>query len=357
MAAYQPGKSEEEVKRMFGLASIIKLASNENPYGSSPKVNEYLSRVELRNNIYPDGYAGKLRDSLSLKLNIRPGQLLFGDGADEIISIISRALLRPGVNAVMSKPSFVQYRHNAKIEGADIREVPLKDGAQDLPKMLQEIDEKTSIVWLCSPNNPSGTALKTEELVKFMDQVPTDVLVVLDEAYVHYVTDPDFVEPITLLGKYENLLLLRTFSKIYGLASFRVGYAIGHEHVIRALEPVRSPFNVSSISLGAAQTALEDDEFIEMCRAKNAENRELFKSFCADRNLHMFDSEANFVLMEVKADSDTVFLELMKRGVIVRSGNGLDAPTYIRVTIGTKEQNEVFFEKLDDVLKELGVLS
>jgi len=357
MAPYQPGKSEEEVKRMFGLDKIVKLASNENPYGSSPLVENYLNKVELKANIYPDGYAGKLRDALSKKLKIRPGQLLFGDGADEIISIISRSLLRPNVNAVMSKPSFVQYRHNAKVEGAEVREVPVKDGAQDLEKMLQSIDEQTTIVWLCSPNNPTGTVLKTEDLVRFLDQVPSDVLVVLDEAYIHYVTESNYVEPISLLDRYENLLLLRTFSKIYGLASFRVGYAIGHEQVIQMLEPVRSPFNVSSISLGVAEAALNDDEFIEMCKVKNAAGRNQFKAYCDERNLHLFESQANFVLMEVKADSDTVFQLLMKRGFIVRSGSGLDAPNYIRVTVGTKEQNDEFFEKLDEVLKELGVLT
>ncbi|MFC4410958.1 histidinol-phosphate transaminase [Chungangia koreensis] len=357
MAAYQPGKSEEEVKRTFGLTKIVKLASNENPYGSSTAVEEYLNRVDLKANIYPDGYAGKLREALSKKLNVRPGQLLFGDGADEIISIISRSLLRPGVNAIMSKPSFVQYRHNAKVEGAEFREIPVKEGAQDLEKMLLAIDGQTTVVWLCSPNNPTGTLLKTEDLIKFMERVPTDVLVVLDEAYVHYITEPDFNEPISLLDRFENLLLLRTFSKIYGLASFRVGYAIGQESVISMLDPVRSPFNVSSISLGVAEAALADDEFIEMCRTKNAAGREQFRSYCEKRNLHLFDSQANFMLMEVKADADTVFLQLMKRGFIVRSGTGLDAPNYIRVTVGTKEQNDEFFEKLDEVLKELGVLS
>lgn len=357
MAAYQPGKSEEEVKKMFGLNRIVKLASNENPYGSSPVVDDYINKVEWKANIYPDGYAGKLRGALSRKLNVRPGQLLFGDGADELISIISRALLRPGVNAVMSKPSFVQYRHNAKVEGAEVREIAVKDGAQDLEKMLQSIDGQTAIVWLCSPNNPTGTILKTEDLARFMDSVPSDVLVVLDEAYIHYVTEPDFIEPITLLDRYENLLLLRTFSKIYGLASSRVGYAIGQESVITMLDPVRSPFNVSSLSLGVAEAALSDDEFIEMCKVKNAAARDQFKAYCEKRNLHLYESQANFVLMEVKADSDTVFQQLMQHGFIVRSGTNLDAPNYIRVTVGTEEQNAEFFEKLDEVLKGLGVFS
>ncbi|SOC37704.1 histidinol-phosphate transaminase [Ureibacillus acetophenoni] len=357
MKAYQPGKPIEEVQREYGLEKIVKLASNENPYGFSPKVKEFLESDYTNHAIYPDGYAQNLRTAVAKHLGVKETALMFGNGSDDLIAIITRALLYPGVNTVMANPSFSQYSHNAEIEGADIKQVPLKDGKHDLPAMLDAIDENTAVVWVCNPNNPSGTIVSDEELSEFIQKVPSEVLIVLDEAYYEYVNAPEFKDTLHYVNEYPNVLILRTFSKAYGLASFRVGYAIGNDEVIAKLDPVRAPFNNTILSQKVAIIALEDQEFIKECTEKNEKGKKQFVEFCEKHNLNYYPSQTNFILFEVKTDSDVVFKEMMKRGFIIRSGNALSSPGYIRVTIGTEEQNEEFLRLLEEVLKEQGVFA
>ena len=357
MKAYQPGKPMEEVKKEFGLEEVVKLASNENPYGFSPKVKAFLANDHSNHAIYPDGYAQELRTAVANHLNVKETQLIFGNGSDDLIAIITRALLYPGVNTVMATPSFSQYRHNAEIEGAEIREVPSKDGKHDLVAMLEAIDEQTSVVWVCNPNNPTGTIVSEGELQSFLKEVPSDVLVVLDEAYIEYMDLSDSKDTLDYVNEYPNLIILRTFSKAYGLASFRVGYGIAQEDVIAKLDPVRGPFNNTILSQKVAIIALEDQAFIEQCKEQNARGKEQYIKFCEERGLNYYPSETNFILFEVKADSDVVFKEMMKRGFIIRSGNALGIPEYIRVTIGTEEQNNKFLTLLEEVLTEQGVFA
>ncbi|MBK3496727.1 histidinol-phosphate transaminase [Viridibacillus sp. YIM B01967] len=357
MKAYKPGKSIDAVKREFGLEEIVRLASNENPFGSSPKVQEFLAKESFNFALYPDGYATELRAAVATKLGISENELIFGNGSDELISIITRALLYPGVNTVMGNPTFSQYALNAKIEGAEIREVPLIDGNHDLDTMLEAIDENTAVVWVCSPNNPTGVVVEDEPLQAFLKKVPSDVLVVLDEAYFEYVTSAAHVNTVPYIQNYPNVIILRTFSKAYGLAAFRVGYGIANKELIAKMEPVRGPFNNTVLSQAIAQVALQDDAYIEKCREENSKGLKQFEVFCDKNKLHYFPTNTNFILMEVKADSDVVFQGLMKRGFIIRSGNALGTPGYIRVTIGTQAQNEGFLTQLDAVLQEQGVLS
>lgn len=357
MKAYQPGKPIEEVQKEFGLDEVVKLASNENPYGCSPKIQSFLQEEYTNFAIYPDGYAQQLRTAVAKHLNVSEKQLLFGNGSDDLIAIVTRSLLYPGVNTVMATPSFSQYSHNAEIEGAEIREVPLKDGKHDLEAMLAQIDENTSVVWVCNPNNPTGTIVSDDELQQFLKQVPSDVLVVLDEAYFEYVTDPSYKDTLPYVNEYSNVIIMRTFSKAYGLAAFRVGYAIAQEDVIAKLDPVRAPFNNTVLSHKVAIVALEDQAFIQETVQKNEEGKKQFVQFCEKHGLHFYPTQTNFILFEVKADSDIVFQEMMKRGFIIRSGNALTTPGYIRVTIGTKEQNEKFLSLLEEVLTEQGVLA
>lgn len=356
LKAYQPGKTTDEVKRIYNLDKVVKLASNENPYGASPKVKAYLDTAKVNYAIYPDGYATKLRAEVAKQLNVSEKQLLFGNGSDENILFISRAILQPGLNTVMAEVTFGQYKHNAIVEGAEVREVPLKNGEHDLEKMLEAIDENTAIVWICNPNNPTGTLTPSEEIKAFVEKVPHDVLIVLDEAYKEYITDSSYKDPIQLIEKHPNVLIMRTFSKAYGLASFRVGYAVGSEEVISQLEPTREPFNNTILSQEVATIALSDQSFIEACRVKNNAGKKQYEAYCAKRNLHFYPSQANFILMEVKNDSDKVFQGLMERGFIVRSGNALGTPGYLRITIGTEEENAELLQKLDEVLHEEGVL-
>ncbi|MEK4699192.1 histidinol-phosphate transaminase [Solibacillus sp. FSL R7-0668] len=357
MQAYKPGKPIDEVKKEFGLEEVIKLASNENPFGSSPKVKAFLQSDESNHAIYPDGYAQNLRTDLAHFYGVAENELILGNGSDDLIAIITRALLYPGVNTVMADLSFSQYWHNADIEGAEVRKVPMKDGVHDLDAMLEAIDDQTSVVWVCNPNNPTGTLVTDEALSAFLAKVPNDVLVVLDEAYIEYVNDPSYQDTLHYFRDYNNLILLRTFSKAYGLASFRVGYGIAQAEVIAKLDPVRAPFNNTILSQKVAQIALADQDYIASCREQNESGKKQYVAFCEKHGLNYFPSQTNFVMFEIKADSEVVFQELMKRGFIIRSGAALGLDGYIRVTIGTEAQNAKFLQQLEEVLTEQGVFA
>lgn len=354
MTPYKPGRSIEEVTRLYGLEEVVKLASNENPYGCAPSVKEFIANAGLQTEIYPDGHAGPLRKKVAEKHQVGEDALLFGNGSDEIVTIISRALLGPGTNTIMATTTFPQYAHNAKIEGAEVRELPLIDGNHDLDGFVRAIDDSTAVIWVCNPNNPTGTYIAGDVLESFLGQVPEQILVVLDEAYFEYVTAADHVDSITLLDRFPNILVLRTFSKAYGLAAFRVGYAVGQPAVITELNKVRNPFNNNSLALAVAEKALADEAFIDQCRELNHGQRERFKQYAAANKLHLYESETNFVLLEVPADADVAAESLLKHGYIVRSGNALGTPGYVRVTIGSEQQNSGFFTAFDSLLTDEG---
>ncbi|WP_048825262.1 histidinol-phosphate transaminase [Bacillus sp. B-jedd] len=350
LAPYQPGRSIESVKEEYHLDTIVKLASNENPLGCSKKAAEAIKESGLGLAYYPDGHAGELRSALSEALGILPNQLIFGNGSDEIIRIISRALLYPGANTVMAAPTFPQYRHNAVLEGAEIREVPLADGGHDLDAMLKAIDGQTNVVWICSPNNPTGKHIPEPLLIDFIKRVPDDILVVIDEAYKEYVVAEDFHDSLELVSKFSNVIALRTFSKIYGLASLRVGYGIANPSIIRMLEPAREPFNTNSIAHIAAKAALADQEFVEEARKLNRQGLEMFYEFCEKRNLPYYPSQGNFILIDFQQDANKVFQYMLERGFIIRSGALLGFPQSVRVTVGTEEQVSAIIKEFEAFL-------
>lgn len=354
---YQPGKSIDAVKKQFGLDKIVKLASNENPFGCSPKAAAVIREFSEQFAVYPDGYGSKLRETLSQHLKVDSKQLIFGDGSDELIQIISRALLHPGVNTVMATGTFSQYKHNAILEGCEIREIPLIHGAHNLEGMLQAIDDRTSVVWLCSPNNPTGVYINNEAISAFLSKVPNDVLVVLDEAYNEYVHAEDYYDALSLVKKHNNLIVLRTFSKIYGLASLRVGYGITTSEIVNALDPARPPFNVNALGQAAAIAAIEDQEFVENCRQSNIAGLKQFYQFCEDHQLSYYPSQGNFILIDFDCDGNEVFQFLMEKGYIVRSGVPLGFPTCVRVTVGSKDQNEGVISKMKEFLAAKAALS
>jgi histidinol-phosphate aminotransferase len=345
---YQPGKPIEEVKKEFNLTKVVKLASNENPYGSSKKVKQAilneLDQDQLA--IYPDGYSALLRTQLAKHLGVDEKEVIFGNGTDEVIQIICRALLFPGKNTVMANQTFPQYKHNAVIEGAEVREVPQVNGEHDLEAMLTQIDENTTVLWICTPNNPTGTYVKKQALIDFLNKVPKHVLVVVDEAYYEYVLAEDYPQTIPMLKDYPNLMILRTFSKAYGLAALRVGYGIASADLIQKIEPAREPFNTNRIAQAAAIAALEDPEFISECIDKNKKGLQQFYRFCEELNLKYYPSEGNFILIDFKRDADEVFQALLEKGFIVRSGNALGFPTSLRITVGTEQQNAEIIEIL-----------
>lgn len=349
---YEPGKPIEEVKRELGLEKVVKMASNENPFGCSEKAKEAIQNELSQLHIYPDGYAYNVREKVANHLNVKKEQLIFGNGSDEVILILCRALLSPEKNTVMAQPTFSQYKHNALIEGAEIREVPLINGEHDLDGMLEQIDENTAIVWVCNPNNPSGNYIDKERFISFLKKVPKNVLVVSDEAYYEYVVAEDYPDTISLLNEFPNLMVLRTFSKAYGLSALRIGYGVGNETFIRSLDPARPPFNTSSVAQAAAIAALDDQDFIQTCREKNREGIEQFYAFCEKFKLKCYPTQTNFILIDFNRNGDEVFQYLLKRGFIVRSGVALGFPTAVRITVGTKEENEEIIQRLTEMLEE-----
>jgi len=352
LPVYKPGKPIEEVKREFGLTDVIKLASNENPYGCSPKAREAI-QAELSNlSLYPDGAAVELTTALAGRLGVEPEQIIFGAGSDEIILMISRAYLTPGSETIMATHTFSQYRHNAEVEGATCVLVPLKDGTHDLDAMLERITDRTKIIWVCNPNNPTGTLVPLNKIRSFVEQVPDRIMVVLDEAYYEYLFPEDYGNSLELVKQFKNVVILRTFSKIYGLAALRIGYGIGHKEVIHSVNQVRPPFNTSRIAQAAALASLRDDQFVEECRKRNAEGLEYLRSEFARMGLKAFPSYANFIMVDINRPAAPVFEALLRKGIIVRGGHQLDFPTSLRVTVGSREQNEKFILALQEVLSE-----
>jgi histidinol-phosphate aminotransferase len=350
LSPYKPGMPIEEVKRKFGLNEVIKLASNENPFGCSNEAKQAISHALESLALYPDGYAASIRADVAEMVSVGEDQLIFGNGSDEIILILSRALLNDKTNTVCAVPSFPQYKHNAVIEGAEVREVSLVDGVHDLNGMLSQIDENTRIVWVCNPNNPSGTYVGVEDFMEFMAKVPKDVLVVSDEAYFEYAVAKDYPKTVPLLKQYDNLMILRTFSKAYGLASLRIGYGIGNSDLIKQIEPAREPFNTSLLAQAAASAALKDQQFIIDCRDRNRQGLEQFYQFCEEFNLHYYPSQGNFILIDIQRPGNEIFQYLLERGFIVRSGEALGFPTSIRITVGNTQQNKAIIEQLKTFL-------
>ncbi|MFC3884178.1 histidinol-phosphate transaminase [Bacillus songklensis] len=331
---YKPGKSPEQIKKEYNVDKVIKLASNENPFGCSPKVESALQNSLQLCATYPDGAATELRKKLSEHLQVKENQLLFGSGLDEVIQTISRVMLCEGDNIVTALETFPQYKHHAIIEGCEVREIPLINGRYDLDTMSKAIDLRTRVVWICNPNNPTGTYVKEEALIRFLRTIPRQTIVVLDEAYYEYVNAKDFPQTIPLLNEFENLLVLRTFSKAYGLAAFRIGYAIGNEQLIEKINIARLPFNTSTFAQAAAIAALEDHPFLDFCVEQNKQGLQQYEECLEELGIEYCPSQTNFIFIRTD-DSNAWFEHLIEKGYIVRP-----FPTGIRITIGTKEQNE-----------------
>lgn len=353
MSPYKPGRSIDDVMKQYDLKDVVKLASNENPYGTVPGLQELLVNSTIPFEMYPDAYATSLREKLASKLGVSEESLLFGNGSDEIIVIIVRALLGRGLNTITAAPTFPQYAHHAKIEGSTIKEIPLIDGEHDLDGFLEAIDENTSVIWLCSPNNPTGNLINSTDLTNFLQKVPENVFVVIDEAYYEYITDESYIDTVGLVDEFSNVIVLRTFSKAYGLAAFRIGYGISRPSTIANLDTVRSPFNVSTAGLMLAEKSLADNgEFIGACNLLNREQMKRFYAYAENHNLHVYNSQANFVLIEVPGSANEAAEKFLESGYIVRSGDLLGTPGYIRVTVGTEAQNTGFFLAFDKLLEK-----
>lgn len=341
LSAYQPGLSPRALKEKYGIeGELYKLASNENLYGPSPKVKEAITAHLDELYYYPETGAPTLRMAISKFLNVEPSRILFGAGLDEVILMISRAVLTPGDTIVTSEATFGQYYHNAIVEAANVVQVPLKNGGFDLEGILKAIDEDTALVWLCNPNNPTGTYFNHEALDSFLSQVPSNVPVIIDEAYFEFVSAQDFPDTLALQEKYDNAFLLRTFSKAYGLAGLRVGYVVASEQAIEKWNIIRPPFNVTRISEYAAVAALEDQQYLKEITHKNSTERERF--YQLPQSEHFLPSQTNFIFVKT-TNVNELYEALLNVGCITRP-----FPTGVRITIGFKEQNDKMIEVLSN---------
>ncbi len=348
---YEPGKPLEEVKRELGLTDVIKLASNENPYGCSQKVWAAIEEEKENLFLYPEGHPSLLAERLADHLGIDSSRLIFGNGSDEIVQMICRAYLSAGDESVLADPTFSRYETGIRVEGAKPIKVPLRDGVHDLDQMLAALTDQTRVVWICNPNNPSGTIVHHHELKAFLEKIPDHVLVVVDEAYAEYVVDSNYPDSLSLLDAHPQMIILRTFSKIYGLAAFRIGYGIMHPDIVQEFHRVREPFNTNRLAQHAALAALEDQAFVERCRTKNYQAIQHVSSVFDEWGIAYYPPHGNFILLDTGHPADDAFKFLLKRGVIVRSGQALGFPTHLRVTLGTSKQNERFLEVYSEYLK------
>ena len=348
LSPYVPGKPIDELQRELGLTRVIKLASNENPLGPSPKALAVINETAATLHRYPDGGAFKLRQALAHRWKVTDEQIILGNGSDEILGLLARTFLSPGDEAVMAAHTFVIYHMEVTAAHGKAVTVPLKDWRHDVAAMAGAITDRTRLVFLCNPNNPTGTMVSAEEVAWLLARIPDHVVVVFDEAYFEYVRSSEFPDSMAWIKEGRNVIVLRTFSKIYGLAGLRIGYGVTTGEIVNLLNRVRPPFNANSIAQRAALAALDDDEHVARSRAVNQAGMEQITNGLRALGLAPISSEANFVYVDVGRDGRAVFDAMLRHGVIVRHIDG----RMIRVTIGQAEENRVFLGALAQVLQQ-----
>ena len=354
---YQPGKPIDELARELGLneKDIVKLASNENPVGPSPKALAAIQGELEELTRYPDGAGFELKKILCKKLNIQPEQITLGNGSSDILDFITRVFVNDGDNIVVSQHAFAIYGLVAKMVGAETIAAPAKNFAHDLDAMLAAINDKTRIVFVTNPNNPTGTWIKKDELIAFLDKVPERVLVLLDEAYFEYVDEADYPNGMALLPQYSNLVVTRTFSKAYGLASMRVGYGVSSPEIADLLNRVRPPFNVNSFALAAAKAAVLDEEYVAESIAVNNNGMAYLEGEFNRLGLDFIPSVGNFISVKMPAGVDAMAVNdgLLREGIIIRPVANYEMPEYLRVSIGIAKENQAFVAALEKVLAQV----
>jgi histidinol-phosphate aminotransferase len=351
---YVPGTPIEEVQRKYGLTDVIKLASNENPIGSSPKALAAIQQALSRLNFYPDSQSYDLRQHLAECLAVGPEQLLIGNGGDGVIMELCMAYLDQGDEVIVSRSSFPVYDVFVNVMRARLIKTPLRNYGLDLEAMADAITDKTKAIFVCNPNNPTGTIVTADEVTAFMERVPDDVLVVFDEAYYELVASDRYPDTLQYVHQgRENVLVLRTFSKVYGMAGIRLGYGIAMPSLLAPMKQARESFAVNLLAQAAGIAALQDQAFLQKTvEANNASRQWLYKQF-ERLDLFYLESHTNFILVHIGPRAGEVQQELLKQGVIVRPCNGYDLPEFLRVTVGTLEQDARFVQTLEDVLKEM----
>lgn len=344
---YEAGRDKSEIKKKYNIKEPIKLASNENPYGPSPEVKKVIAEESARVAEYPASKASELRKSLADFYDLSTEMVFTGNGTDEIIGLLVELFNGQADEIIYPEPSFAKYKLYIQSKNANGVAVPLDDDMKlDLDGMAAEINDKTGMIFICDPNNPTGTMQQGDKIRDFIDSVPDDVLVVLDQAYHEYMTSGDYYQGLDELTERPNLLILRTFSKAYGLAGLRVGYGLGSPEIIYYLDQIRDTFNCNRIAQRAAIAALGDQQHIQMSRAKNQQEREYLYHALDEAGIDYVKSEANFLLIAVPGDSREAAAELESKGIIVKPGAPLGVPGMLRVTIGSRKENKILIEKI-----------
>ena len=347
LVPYVPGKPIEELQRELGLPRAIKLASNENPIGPSPKALAVLAETASTLHRYPDGGAFRLRGALAHRWKVTPDQVILGNGSDELLGLLARAFLSPGDEAIMAEHTFVIYKMEAQAAHGVVVEVPQKNWHHNLPAMAAAITDKTRLLFVCNPNNPTGTMATKAEVSALMAHVPDHVVVVFDEAYYEYVRHPEFPESIDYVKAGRQVIVLRTFSKIYGLAGLRIGYGITSAEIAGYLNRIRPPFNANSMAQHAALAALEDEAHVTASRSLTHREMDKVRRELQRLGFEALPSEANFLYFDAKTDGREVFNALLREGIIVRHIQG----SMLRVTIGLPDENQLFLNALESVTR------
>lgn len=356
LTPYQPGKPVEELERELGIAESLKLASNENPLGPSPRAVQALGGLLDQLALYPDGNGFALRQRLAQKLEVEPACITLGNGSNDVLELLARAYLGPGRNAVFSAHAFAVYPLACQAVGADLHMAPAHSAdhvmpyGHDLEALATRVDANTRVVFIANPNNPTGTWLDGKALRNFIQSLPGTTLVVMDEAYCEYVEEPDYPDTTRWLAEFPNLVVTRTFSKIHGLAGLRIGYAVSSPEVADILNRVRQPFNTSTLAQAAALEALDDSAHVEESVRVNREGLAWLTAACRERGLGCIPSVGNFLSIDVGREAEPVYQALLHHGVIVRPIAGYGLPRHLRVTVGRTHENRRFMEALDQVV-------
>ncbi|MBP7331899.1 MAG: histidinol-phosphate transaminase [Desulfotomaculaceae bacterium] len=352
LTPYIPGKPVEEVRRELGLTGrIVRLASNENPIGPSPKAVARMKNVLEEINLYPDGGCYELREALAGKHSLTPRHFILGNGVDNLIPLVVNTFVNSGDEVIIPAPTFAAYRTSTVVAGGIPVEVPLKDFHISVGDIYNAVGPKTKMIFICSPNNPTGTIVYEEDLKNLIDSLPPEVLVVMDEAYYEYVDDPRYPDSIEYLRENENVVVFRTFSKIYGLAGLRLGYGMARPDYVTQMEKIREPFAANRVVQAGALEALADNEFICQVKDVHQKGKQVICDGLVSLGINFVPTEANFIFADLGMDMKFLFPELLKRGVIIRPGSLWGYNTFARITIGTPDENQFFLEQLADVWK------
>jgi histidinol-phosphate aminotransferase len=350
IAPYVPGKPLEALEREYGISDSVKLASNENPLGPSPKAVAAIRNGLAALHRYPDGAGHRLTHKIADANGVSPANVVIGNGSDDIIALLVRALIRPGDRVIVPQPSFLMYAISAGAAGAVVDTVPLKSLSMDLEAMAERVTTDTRLVFVCNPNNPTGTVISQKAFDRFMDRLPAGVVVVVDEAYIEFVRNSDGLKTGLPRDLHRPLVTLRTFSKVYGLAGLRVGYGIMPASLAEILHRVRLPFNVNSLAQAAAAAALDDQAFVAQTVKRVHQGLDHLYDALDHLGLTYFKTEANFFLIDVGQPAAVVFEKMLRQGVIVRSMHAYGFPAYIRINVGLEAENRRFLRALETVL-------